>query len=427
MDCGQRIHKEESIHNALRAFRPMLFSRSQCFRKRLCVWVNSRCNILLPQLFKKHKYQSIGVHCFKFYKILDIFAKRKVKMKKIVAVILVAACFLMSCADDKEEKCAFIPKTSEADINLQVESLEDSLPAITTKAELVSFFSHHTTLRDHFFNRPAYPDDSVFINELYHRFTNPHIDTLLTDTKKVFGDLSELKSEFRQAFANTKYYYPDFTPPKVITVITGLEGDLYVSDSLIIVGLDYFLGPKAKYKPNMYDYMLRRYQKNFIVPSVMLLYGIDDRFNKTSVEDKTVLADMIAYGKAYYFAKQMMPCTPDSIFIAYTQEEITGSIKNEGLIWYRFVEDQVLYETSHQVKQKYIDERPKTVEVGEKCPGRIGTWVGWRIVNAYMKRYPETTLSQLMGLPSADKIFKNSKYKPDIPKTNISRGLKPRA
>ena len=159
----------------------------------------------------------------------------------------------------------------------------------------------------------------------------------------------------------------------------------------------------------------------------MLLYGIDGRFNKTSVEDKTVLADMIAYGKAYYFAKQMMPCTPDSIFIAYTQEEITGSIKNEGLIWYRLVEDQVLYETSHQVKQKYIDERPKTVEVGEKCPGRIGTWIGWAIVNAYMKRYPETTLPQLMNLPSADKIFKDSKYKPDIPKTNISKGLKPGA
>ena len=346
-------------------------------------------------------------------------------MKGILALILVAACFLLSCADDKEEKCAFIPETSEADINLVVESLEDSLPAITTKADLVSFFSRHTTLRDHFFNRPAYPDDSVFINELYHRFTNPHIDTLLTDTKKVFGDLSELKSEFRKAFANMKYYYPDFQPPKIVTVLTGLEGDLYVSDSLIIVGLDYFLGPEAKYRPYMHEYMLRRYQQNFIVPSVMLLFGINDRFNKTSVQDKTVLADMIAYGKAYYFAKHMMPCAPDSIFIAYTDEEINGSRKNEGLIWYRFVEDQVLYQTSHQVKQKFIDERPKTIEVGEKCPGRIGTWVGWQIVNAFMKRNPDTTLPELMVLPDADKLFKDSKYKPGIPKTNIPKGLKP--
>ena len=98
---------------------------------------------------------------------------------------------------------------------------------------------------------------------------------------------------------------------------------------------------------------------------------------------------------------------------------------NEGLIWYRFVEDQVLYETNHQVKQKYIDERPKTVEVGEKCPGRIGTWVGWQIVNSYRARYPEITIPQLMAMPSADKIFKESRYKPDIPKANIPKGLNP--
>ncbi len=341
------------------------------------------------------------------------------KMKILLVFILLTICLLTSCIEDKEEKCAYIPETSEATINLQLESLEDSLPAITTKEQLVDFFDHHPTLRDHFFNRTAYPDDSVFINELYHRFTNPHIDTLLMETKKVFGDLSELKSEFRQAFANVQYYYPNFNPPKIITVLTGLEGDLYVSDSLIIVGLDYFLGPQAKYKPNMYEYMLRRYQKNFIVPSVMLLYGIEDRFNKTSVQDKTVLADMIAYGKAYYFAKRMMPCIPDSVFIAYTDEEISGSRKNEGLIWYRFVEDQVLYQTSHQMKQKYIDERPKTIEVGEKCPGRIGTWVGWQIVNAFMERNPDTTLPELMTLPNADQLFKDSKYKPDIPKTNM--------
>ena len=128
---------------------------------------------------------------------------------------------------------------------------------------------------------------------------------------------------------------------------------------------------------------------------------------------------MIAYGKAYYFAKRMMPCTPDSVFIAYTNEEITGSRKNEGLIWYRLVEDQVLYQTSHQVKQKYIDERPKTIEVGEKCPGRIGTWVGWQIVNEYMQRNAETTLPELMTLSNPDQLFKDSKYKPDIPKTNM--------
>ena len=130
---------------------------------------------------------------------------------------------------------------------------------------------------------------------------------------------------FQTAFSNLKYYYPDFTPPKIQTIITGLESDLFVSDSLILIGLDYYLGAQGKYKPNMYDYMLRRYEKNFIVPSVMLLYGIDERYNKTDLNDRTVLSDMITYGKAYHFAKHMLPCVRDSIFIGYTRQEIEWS------------------------------------------------------------------------------------------------------
>ena len=110
----------------------------------------------------------------------------------------------------------------------------------------------------------------------------------------------ELKRQFEKAFINLRYYYPQFKLPRVQTAITGFEGsDLFLSDSLIVVGLDYFLGDKARYRPKMYDYMLRRYNKDFIVPSVVLLTGIDSHFNRINTDDKTVLADMIAYGKAY--------------------------------------------------------------------------------------------------------------------------------
>jgi hypothetical protein len=152
------------------------------------------------------------------------------------------------------------------------------------------------------------------------------------------------------------------------------------------------------------------------VPSVVLLNGIDSRFNKINPADKTALADMIAYGKAYYFTKQMLPCTPDSILIGYTRQEMKGSREFENLIWSRFVEDQVIYSTSHLIKQKYIAERPKTVEVGEECPGRIGTWVGWQIVKKYMDTHPDVKLPELMNKQNAPQLFKESGYRPQVVK-----------
>lgn len=319
---------------------------------------------------------------------------------------------LQGCAEDKET-CVYVPDTYDVSVTLEFEQWEDSITNFESKQELVGFFTANPVMRDYFFRRADFPGDSVFINQLYRRFNHPGFDTLLMETKKIFGDLSGLKKQFQEAFTNLKFYYPQFNPPKIQTIITGIENDLFVSDTLVIIGLDYYLGPEGKYRPQLYDYLLKRYEPEDIVPSALLLYGISDRFNKTTMEDKTILADMVAYGKAFYFAKHMLPCVPDSTFIGYTAEEIEGAENHQDLIWYRFIENEVLYSTSHLVRQRFLGDRPKTIEVGEKCPGRIGQWVGWQIVNKYMETHPDVTLPELMESNNAQQLFKESKYKPE--------------
>ncbi len=332
-------------------------------------------------------------------------------MKKILLAFSLGL-LLWSCNKNEEEKCAVIPEVSSR-VSVDILHFEDSIGNLSSKKALVSLLTRKPIFRDFIFKRQEYPNDSVFINEVFRKITHPAFDTLLMETKKVFGDGSELEAQFEEAFTNLKYYYPDFVPPRVETIVNGLDTDLYVSDSLIIVGLDSFLGHGAKYRPNVYEYLLRQYNKENIVPSCMLIYGISNRFNKTDNNDKTVLADMIAYGKSFYFAKRMLPCVPDSIFIWYTPEEMRGARNNQDLIWARLVQDEVLFSTSHVMKQKYLGERPKTLDVGPECPGRIGQFVGWQIVNAYMDEKPDTTLPELMSEPSGAKIFRDSKYKPE--------------
>jgi len=316
------------------------------------------------------------------------------------------------CLEEETENCVFIPDVVSGTVDIQFEELQDSLAGMRSKNELVSFLKKHPAISNNFFRRSEYPDDSAFINNLYKKFTNPAIDTLLDETRRVFGDLSELKRQFTEAFANIKYYYPDFVPPKIQTVISGIETDLLVTDSVIVVGLDFYLGRGAKYRPNFYQYLLRRYEPEDIVPSCLLIYGIDDRINKTDVKDKTVVADMIAYGKAFYFAKHMLPCVPDSIFIWYTKEEMEGARRNEDLVWERFLQDKILFSTSMIDKRNYLGERPFTSQVGEKCPGRIGQWIGWRIVKHYMNSHHDVTLQQLMSTSDAQTLFKESGYRP---------------
>jgi hypothetical protein len=331
-------------------------------------------------------------------------------MKKYLVFVFISAVMWSCGTDDEQEKCAFTPDA--APVSLAMERFEDSLVNFSSKQQMVDFFTRYPLIRDYVFKRTQYQNDSAFINKIYARLSNPHLDTLLMETKRTFGDGSKMKKEFEQAFANLRYYYPNARLPKIQTVISGLETDLLVTDTLIIVGLDMYLGEKGKYRPQVYDYILRQYNPENIVPSCMLIYGIDGLYNKTDITDKTVLADMIAYGKSFYFAKQMLPCVPDSILIWYSAEEIRGARKNQDLIWARLIQDEVLYETSHLVKQSYLGERPKTIEVGPECPGRIGQFVGWQIVNAYMKSHPTQTLPSLMEISNARALFDQSGYKP---------------
>jgi hypothetical protein len=324
--------------------------------------------------------------------------------------LLIMLFLLWACSRETDQSCAPVPEISEH-IQIEFSSVIAEIDQLKTKEQVADFLRGNPVLRDFFYNRMAYPDDSAFVRELHSRFNNPAFDTLIMEVRQTFGDGTALKKDFENAFSNLKYYYPEFRAPKIITAISGLETDLVFSDTLIVIGLDYFLGSKAKYRPNMYQYMLTRYQPDYIVPEVLLLYGIGEPFNKVNSEDHTALADMVAYGKAYLFTRHLISCIPDSTLFGYSAAEVNGARANEDIIWEKFISDQVLYETSHLVKQRYLGERPNTGEISERCPGRIGMWVGLRILEQY-QRANDKTLQQVMEEPDAMKIFKASRYKP---------------
>ena len=330
---------------------------------------------------------------------------KETRMKNLIIFSFFLSALLAGCTSS--ETCGYRPENVKAQTDISIERLDREILSLKNREEIRNFIQREPVIAEYFLLRQQYPNDSLFVEELYRRFTNPHIDTLQMEIDRVFGDLSTLENELESAFDLLRHYYPDTKVPRVRAVATGFDYDLMVSDSLIIIGLDYYLGEEAKY-----DYILRRYEPKFIVPSIMLLTGISTEYNKGDKEDISILADMISYGKSYYFAKRMLPCTPDSVLIWYSDREIQGVRANDDVVWSHFLENNLLWESSHLVKRKYLDERPKTYEIGAECPPRVATWLGWEIVKSFMEEYPETTLRELMEMDNARKLFEASRYRP---------------
>lgn len=326
-----------------------------------------------------------------------------------IYLILALALWVSGCNFSSEKS----PDLQNIRADVTVESLEDALFACQSVAEVQLFLNQHPYLSQVYFPDVA-PQDSTLAPVLYEHIRNPALRGFKNEVDSLFGDKNrELRQPLEEAFKHIKYYYPQFKVPRVVTMVTGFMGsDLYISDSLIIIGLDYFGGPQATYRPQVYDYQLGRYQQAYLVPSI--LFFMADRYNRTDPGDKTLLADMVGYGKSFEFVKHCAPQTPDSLILGFSEKNLTRTYNSQTQIWAFVVENRLLYEKAALVKQKYVGERPFTPEIGPDVPGGIGRWLGWRIVSRYMTENPEVTLPELMNNPNAQQILQQSGYKGQI-------------
>ena len=319
---------------------------------------------------------------------------------------------IISCKNDEE--CSQKPDVTKSSVLVNINRLEEDFFKSKSKEDIYSFLSSNEQMANAFFEMAAMGTKEVG-EMLYPMLNNKPMDTVRQEVKATFGDFKTQKEEFEQAFSLLNYYYPE-TPDtiNVNTVIAGMQKDLYITtdNKEVYIGLDYFLGSEATYRPNNYEYINKRFKPESILPFTMQF--VSTKYNKSDFKDNSLMALMIYYGKAYYFAKKMLPCTPDSLIIGYDPMEWEGSEKHIKTIWGVFIDRELLYEASHFITGKYINERPKTPEIGDKCPGRIGQFLGWKIVKKYMENNPEVTLQELMEESDAKKIFNKSKFKPEL-------------
>lgn len=334
------------------------------------------------------------------------FKKLLGKQIKTALFFGVSCMFLISCG---ENGCKEIPDISQINVDVQLKTLENEMMELSSWQETEKFLKANRIFADYFMHANQYPNDTILAKRLFRLLKAPAVDTVFLECFKIFSDMSDIVSDYEQAYKIINYHYPDTQVPKIETVVTAFYNDLYISDSLIIIGLDYFLGPEATFKPNEHDYILKRFKKQSVVPTVMNF--VSNEFNNIDKKHNTLLADMVNIGKAYYFTSQVLPCAADSLIIGYTSEEMRLVNRNQEVIWANLIENELLYETNEALKTKFIGESPHVFEISESCPGRVGAWIGWEIVKKYMERN-DVSLTDLMADNDSHKIFQMAKYRP---------------
>ena len=244
-----------------------------------------------------------------------------------------------------------------------------------------------------------------FLNDKY-------VKELYTDCQKRFTEMDVYEAELTDAFRHYSYYFPEKQVPAVLTYISGIQYKVVVTEGTLGIGLDMYLGSDYEnyLRSGFPVYVVRGMKPSNLVADAMKGW-LSTEFEPEE-QPKDLFGTFVQEGKIMYLLDAMLPQTPDSLKIAYTPQQLEWCMNSEFQIWAHFVDNELLYKQDAKAWEKYVSDGPFTSGFPRESPARIGTWLGWQIVRAFMQNNPQVSIPELIQITNTQGILTRSKYKP---------------
>lgn len=236
---------------------------------------------------------------------------------------------------------------------------------------------------------------------------------LFNEVDNTFARFNDTEYEIESLFNHLKHYFPEFYTPRVITTTNDVDyrNKVVVTDAIMVIALDSYLGSEHEFYGSIPKYISANLKKEQLVVDLANEYAKKYTYHPRR---QTLLDEMIYFGKLLYFKDVVIPFKTDSERIGYSQEQLDWAQNNESYIWRYFVERELLFSTDAKLPSRFIIDAPFSKffleEIDTDSPGRLGQYIGWQIVRAYMHQN-EVSLKEML-MKSTEEIFNNSKFKP---------------
>jgi hypothetical protein len=232
---------------------------------------------------------------------------------------------------------------------------------------------------------------------------------------KRFPDTKDVEEELVKGFKYYKHYYPNYKEPRIIYMTSCLNnwGAFTYGSDIVGIGLDMFLAPGYPFYQSVGvpDYMEKQLTKENIPVAVFRAIYQDE--HPFIPQNSTLLDMMLQRGKERYFLSKVIPFVPEHVRLGFTEQQLEWCEKNEAMVYNFFMSEDLLYSTDWQKILRYVNEGPTSAGMPAESPGNIGTWVGLRIVESYLKKNDKTTMQDLLNDKQEPQIFlQRSGYKP---------------
>lgn len=349
--------------------------------------------------------------------------------------------FLLACAMLFMSSCDTDPNGDVANIDLDIDFVRvDSLMYAAAREihkqpdeNYLKLYQGHLQVESPFFwqqigargeykptDNISYQDSLIALN-LGELLKDSLMYSLLDTIQQVYPSSQQIKAKILPPLKRLKREFPDIEFPAFRTHANGFASyaDVNTIDQVssfpgyISLGLHYFLGDNYRYYPgNLPQYIKARMKPEYM--EVMLISEIAEEFVRPLDSRKAprLIDDVVRTGIKLYFIEQLLPSTPDSLILYYSQDQLAWANAYEKYIFKDMTEGQKLYSSDFNMMRDYLSEKPYTTHMSLESPPRLGWYFGLNVLRAFMDRHSEISLAELTEMDDYDYIFRESRYKP---------------
>lgn len=258
----------------------------------------------------------------------------------------------------------------------------------------------------------AHPADTALVTILIEEFlTDTDFIPLYNEVLAQFDGADDIESAVSSAYTYINHYFPEIKLPEVYFFVSGLNLSFFNMNSFVGVGSDFYLGSDfSYYQEFMYQYIINSRNRENLVPDIVsaLLF----MHFRPDGQQQRLLDDMLYRGKVMYLLSVFLPDVKEQYLMGYTKEQIDWCHRYERQAWATILDKKDLFSTDGFLIRKYMNDAPFTSTVSPESPGRLGAWVGMRIVQSYMENNKNISLRDLMETTDYDNLLRESGYRP---------------
>ncbi len=304
----------------------------------------------------------------------------------ILSLSLMAAACSSKSGDTSDSASLSAPFT-------RLDRLVEQFPSMTAQRQHVVVDSLTIPLNDYIYLMGASTGDiPASIDSLSHTaaFTmfGPEVEKAYPSTSDIEKRLGALNANMRRLTPSLPSYY--------YGIISPYRQQVMLVDSVVYVALNHYLGATHGAYSTMPEYARFTKTAEYIPLDIAeAVLSVEYPFKAESAP--TAIQYFIYEGALLKAVSALTGINDTATLMGWTPAQFDKAQTHEAEAWRKMATDNIIYSTDMALAQRLCAPSPASQPLSAELPGRFGRYVGYRIVNSYLDKNPDTALTDILS------------------------------